>query len=109
MKGLQLPEDEVGNYRQFSLLLKKEAEERGVQFHVNADVQPFSSAQHEHVRTSATDPGTAFDAVVMCAGLASARLLRPLGVKIPLMAVHGYSVSARVREPLDAPKSGIMD
>ena len=109
VQALHFPDDEVGNCRQFALLLKNEAEARGVHFHFNADVQPFSSAQPKRVRTSATDSGTAFDAVVMCAGLASARLLRPLGVKIPLMAVHGYSVSAPVREPLDAPKSGIMD
>jgi D-amino-acid dehydrogenase len=109
VQALHFPDDEVGNCRQFALLLKNEAEARGVHFHFNADVQPFSSAQPKRVRTSATDSGTAFDAVVMCAGLASARLLRPLGVKIPLMAVHGYSVSAPVREPLDAPRSGIMD
>jgi D-amino-acid dehydrogenase len=35
--------------------------------------------------------------------------LRPLGVKIPLAAVYGYSVSATVREPLNAPRSAVMD
>lgn len=50
-----------------------------------------------------------FDAVVMCAGVASAELLRPLGLKIPLAAVHGYSISAPIREPLNAPRSALMD
>lgn len=109
VQALHFPDDEVGNCRQFALLLKNEAESRGVTFHFNADVQPLSAAQPKWVRTSAHDMGTAFDAVVVCAGLASARLLRPLGLKIPLMAVHGYSVSAPVREPLDAPRSGVMD
>ncbi|OQC05471.1 MAG: D-amino acid dehydrogenase small subunit [Alphaproteobacteria bacterium ADurb.Bin100] len=45
----------------------------------------------------------------MCAGLASAALLRPLGLKLPLVAVHGYSVSAHIREPLNAPRSAVMD
>lgn len=108
-QALHFPDDEVGNCRQFALLLKNEAEARGVQFHFNADVQALSSAQPKLIRTSATHKGQTFDAVVMCAGLGSARLLRPLGLKVPLMAVHGYSVSAPVREPLDAPRSGIMD
>jgi len=30
-------------------------------------------------------------------------------VKIPLAAVYGYSVSATVREPLNAPRSAVMD
>jgi hypothetical protein len=29
-----------------------------------------------------------------------AALLRPLGLRLPLVAVHGYSVSAPMREPL---------
>jgi D-amino-acid dehydrogenase len=50
-----------------------------------------------------------FDAVVLCAGLASASLLRPLGIRIPLAAVYGYSLSAPLREPLNAPRSALMD
>ena len=36
-------------------------------------------------------------------------MLRPLGLHIPLAAVHGYSVSAHIREPLNAPRSALMD
>ena len=50
-----------------------------------------------------------FDAVVLCAGLDSASLLRPLGIRIPLAAVYGYSLSAPLREPLNAPRSALMD
>ena len=50
-----------------------------------------------------------FDAVVVCGGLDSALLLRPLGLKVPLAAVHGYSISAPIRELLNAPRSGLMD
>jgi D-amino-acid dehydrogenase len=50
-----------------------------------------------------------FDRVVMCAGLASAQLLKPLGLKIPMAAVYGYSISAPIREPLNAPRSALMD
>jgi D-amino-acid dehydrogenase len=32
-----------------------------------------------------------------------------LGLKIPLAAVYGYSVSATVREPLNAPRSAVLD
>ena len=45
----------------------------------------------------------------MCAGLASAQLLKPLGLKIPMAAVYGYSISAPIREPLNAPRSALMD
>ena len=50
-----------------------------------------------------------FDAVVVCGGVDSAALLRPLGLRIPLAAVYGYSISAPIREPLNAPRSAVMD
>jgi D-amino-acid dehydrogenase len=56
----------------------------------------------------APDP-VRFDAVVVCAGLASASLLRPLGLRMPMAPVYGYSVSAPIREPLNAPRSAVMD
>jgi D-amino-acid dehydrogenase len=107
--ALHFPNDEVANCRQFTLLLKNIAESMGVKFHFNANVQPLQVRDPKSIRLSAQDPGTSFDAVVICAGLASARLLFPLNLKIPIAAVHGYSVSASIREPLDAPRSGVMD
>jgi D-amino-acid dehydrogenase len=108
-QAIHFPDDEVGNCRQFTLLLKGEAEALGVEFHFNTPVMPLSNAQPKTIRTSEQDMGEKFDAVVVCAGLASAPLVRPLGLRIPLAAVHGYAISAAVREPLDAPRSGVID
>jgi D-amino-acid dehydrogenase len=49
------------------------------------------------------------DAVVLCTGMQSRRLLAPLGIALPLVPVYGYSVSCQIKEPLDAPRSGLMD
>jgi len=108
-QAIHFPDDEVGNCRQFTLLLKSEAESLGVKFHFNSGVLPLSSAQPKTIRTSEQDMGEKFDAVVVCAGLASAQIVRPLGLRIPLAAVHGYAISAAVREPLDAPRSVVID
>lgn len=108
-QAIYFPDDEVGNCRQFTLLLKSEAETLGAKFHFNTPVQPLSNAQPKMIRTSEQDMGEKFDAVVVCAGLASAQIVRPLGLRIPLTAVHGYAISAAVREPLDAPRSGVID
>ncbi len=109
LEALHFADDEVSNSRQFTLMLKQEAEAIGVKLHLNAHVQPLLRSQPTTIRLAPNDPGRSFDAVVMCAGLASASLLAPLGLRIPLAAVHGYSASAAVREHLDAPRSGVMD
>ena len=107
--AIHLPDDEVGNCRQFALMLKTEAQRLGARFEFQMGVKPLSASAPCELAFDRDAPSQRFDAVVMCAGLASAGLLRPLGLKIPLAAVHGYSVSAPIREPLNAPRSGIMD
>jgi D-amino-acid dehydrogenase len=109
--AIHLPEDESGNCRQFALLLKDAARDVGARFEFNTEVRPLESAapttltlvQAEGVRQER------FDAVVMCGGIESAALLRPVGLNIPLAPVYGYSISAPIREPLNAPRSALMD
>jgi len=107
--AVHLPGDEVGNCRQFALLLKKEAEALGARFEFNVNVVALDPAHPATLAAQGEPAPRRFDAVVMCAGMASADLLRPVGLKIPLAAVYGYSISAPVREPLNAPRSALMD
>jgi D-amino-acid dehydrogenase len=112
--AIHLPDDEVGNCRQFALLLKNQAQALGAKFEFHCAVAPLDPLQPTTLRITREDgavPTThaRFDAVVVCSGLASATLLRPLGLRVPLAAVHGYSISAPIREPLNAPRSGVMD
>lgn len=111
--AVHLPDDEVGNCRQFALLLKNQTQALGARFEFNCSVAPLDAAQPTLLRiTQGNDAAPVtqrFDAVVVCGGLASAALLRPVGLRVPLAAVHGYSISAPIREPLNAPRSGVMD
>ena len=107
--GIHLPNDEVANCRQFALLLKDAARDLGVNFQFNTAVDQLNRAQQASVLIAGESIPRQFDRVVMCAGLASAALLKPLGLKIPMAAVYGYSISAPIREPLNAPRSALMD
>jgi D-amino-acid dehydrogenase len=112
--AVHLPQDEVGNCRQFALMLKDIAREDGVDFQFNTTVAHIDYAQpatlfiaDAHSQKAPTP--VAHDAVVLCAGAASTQLCRPLGKKLPIASIYGYSVSAHVREPLDAPRGALMD
>lgn len=110
--AIHLPDDGAGNCRQFALLLKDAARASGARFEFNCDVQPLDPASPTTLVVA--QDGTApvqqrFDAVVVCGGLESVALLRPLRLNIPMAAVYGYSVSAPIREPLNAPRSALMD
>jgi D-amino-acid dehydrogenase len=110
--AVHLPSDEVGNCRQFALLLKNQAQRLGVAFEFNSLVGPLEPSRPSTLYVSvegAPPVQRSFDAVVVCGAVDSAQLLRPLGIRLPLAAVHGYSVSAPIREPLNAPRSALMD
>jgi D-amino-acid dehydrogenase len=107
--AIHVPGDEVGNCRQFALLLKNEALRLGVKFSFSSSVAKVEATPAMSVLIEGELAARSFDAVVMCAGVASAQLLKPLGLKVPLAAVYGYSVSASVREALNAPRSAVMD
>jgi D-amino-acid dehydrogenase len=112
--AVHLPDDEVGNCRQFALMLKDIARAAGVDFQFNTTVAHIDNARAATLFIASGDLKTpaqpvSFDAVVLCAGAASAQLCQPLGKKLGIASVYGYSVSAHVREPLDAPRGALMD
>jgi len=111
--AVHMPGDEVGNCREFTLLLKAESQKLGVIYEMNTTVASVSHAEGAALNIANEGTPRKFDAVVMCAGVASAELLepilKPLRRKLPLIPVYGYSISAQVREDLNAPRSALMD
>jgi len=107
--AIHLPDDEVANCRQFALLLRREAEALGARFYFGCDIAPLSRAEPRALSLAGGSESHPFDAVVVCTGAASAPLVRPLGLRLPMASVHGYAISANVREPLNAPRSAVVD
>lgn len=107
------------NSRQFALQLKSEAQKLGCRFEFGTTVERLSvnagptanvTLTHAPTHTLSGSGTTArFDGVVICAGPAGAGLLHRLGLRLPLLPVLGHSISATVREPLDAPLSAVLD
>lgn len=111
--GIHMPQDGVANCRQFALLIKRHAQHLGVQFEFNTHVDRLNPSRPGSIQTKSTPSAPPvthqFDALVVCAGVSSAALLRPLGIHLPMTAVYGYSISATISEPLNAPRSAVMD
>ncbi|SDZ72573.1 FAD-dependent oxidoreductase [Acidovorax soli] len=106
--ALHLPDAKAGNCRLFAQLLRQGTQAGGVHFAFGTRVARLTS-QPLGVQVQGESGTRSFDAVVLCAGMASAALLRPLGPRLPMAAVHGYSVSAPLRETLHAPVASVVD
>ena len=107
--AMHLPHEGTANCRQFALLLKQQAQSLGVDFQFNKAVAHMERAHPATLLIADELQPRRFDSVVLCAGVASAALLAPLGLPLALTAVHGYSLTAPIREALHAPCGTVMD
>ncbi|HYE70168.1 MAG TPA: D-amino acid dehydrogenase [Aquabacterium sp.] len=116
--AVHLPLDGVGNCRQFAHLLRVEAQRLGVDFKFQREVielgaGPKPVVRHRRVDSPETPSEDRFDATVVCAALGALALLKPLGCRIPMAPVYGYSITAPLRQfeghPDPGPRSAVMD
>lgn len=107
--GLRLPHDETGDCFKFTNALAKLAEALGVRFQFETKVEAIEVDGRDitGVRTS-RGPLTA-DAYVVAMGSFSARLVRPLGLRLPVYPVKGYSITAPILDADRAPVSTLLD
>ncbi|TFZ01605.1 FAD-dependent oxidoreductase [Ramlibacter rhizophilus] len=112
VSALHLPDEGVANSREVAQLLRRQAQQLGVQFNFDCAVLPLERGEPRRLQLQRGDGGAGshrFDAVVLCTGVQGAELLRPLGLRLPIAPLWGYSVTARIGEPLNAPASAVFD
>jgi D-amino-acid dehydrogenase len=101
--AIHLPDDGVGNCRQFAQLMRQHAQELGAQFHFDHTVHSLQSAAVRsadgavQLSLQRKPAPLRFDAAVVCAGVQANDLLAPLGLALPLAPVFGYSITAALR------------
>ena len=107
--GLLLPGDETGDCFKFTQALAALAVERGVAFRFGTTIRGLARSG-DRVGGVTTDAGTLdADAYLVALGSHSPLLLGPLGVRIPVYPVKGYSITVPITDPAGAPESTVMD
>jgi len=107
--GLRLPNDETGDCFKFTTKLATQCASMGVKFLYQTRIDGLN-VQGDRVSGVATARGTmCADAFVLALGSYSARLLRPMGLRLPVYPVKGYSITIPIVDPSRAPKSTLMD
>jgi len=112
--GLHFRDDESGDAHLFTRQVADAAAQAGVQFHYGTTVEAFEKrgAAISAIRIS-SGPGTSdiieCDHVVVCLGIGSRALLKPLGIRLPIYPVKGYSVTVTVEGSNTAPLISLTD
>jgi len=107
--GLRLPGDETGDAFLFTQRLAAMAEAAGVTFRYGTTIRSLLT-EGDRVVGVLTDSGTLqADSYVVAMGSYSPKLVRKMGISLPIYPVKGYSLTASITDESHAPVSTVMD
>ena len=107
--ALRLPGDETGDCHMFTNRLALMAVKAGVEFRFDLKIRELL---HEGGRITGvrTDDGAiTADSYLLALGSYSPLMLKPLGIRLPVYPVKGYSITVPIVDAAHAPESTIMD
>lgn len=108
--GLRLPGDETGDAHLFTQRLAEICARLGVTYRYGAAVEALreEGGRITGVALAGGEVVTA-DAYVAALGSYTPALLAPLGIRLPVYPVKGYSLTLPIVDPEAAPRSTVMD
>ncbi len=106
--ALHIPDAWSGNGRFFGQGLLQALTEHGLQVLTQNTVTAVT-ATNPGVHITSNGTQHAFDAAVLCTGQFAPPLLRTLGMKLPLAAIEGFSLSTPIAEQSLAPRGSVVD
>ncbi len=107
--GMLFPGDESGDCRLFTEQLATRAQSHGVKFLAATSVTRLV-ADGDRLTRVITDRGDlSADAYVLACGSYSPLLLKPLGVRLPVYPVKGYSITVPITNDAAAPQGTLTD
>ena len=107
--ALRLPGDETGDCFKFTQNLARLSQGLGVNFRYNVHIKGILS-DSARLTGVATDQGVlTSDAYLVALGSYSPLMLKPIGIRMPVYPVKGYSITVPLEDARFAPESTIMD
>lgn len=107
--GLRLPGDETGDCFKFTGALATMAAERGARFRYGEAIRSLVVEGGRIVGVETDRGRVTADRYVLALGSHSAAMLRPIGLKLPVYPVKGYSITVPIVDAARAPESTLMD
>lgn len=107
--ALRLPHDETGDCELFTRRLAERAQAAGVEFRFGATVERLENAGGRISAVSIDGRLERADHYVLALGSYTPQLLEPLGIRLPVYPLKGYSLTLPITDPAMAPTSTILD
>ena len=107
--ALRLPGDETGDCFKFTNRLAEKAKALGVKFRFGVDIAGIERSGSRITGVQTAAGLLTADRYVLALGSYSTQMLAPLGIRIPVYPVKGFSITVPITDAAQAPESTVMD
>ncbi|MEP9400974.1 D-amino acid dehydrogenase [Sphingomonas sp. VNH70] len=107
--GLRLPGDETGDCFKFTNALADMAAAAGVEFRMGTTITAIRRSGDRITGVDTSGGPVTGDAYLVALGSHSPKLLAPLGLRVPVYPVKGYSITVPIVDEGRAPVSTLLD
>lgn len=107
--ALRLPNDQTGDCQLFTTRLAEMARELGVEFRFEQNIQRLEHAGDRIAGVWIDGKLEVADRYVLALGSYSPQMLKPLGIRVPVYPLKGYSLTVPISDPAMAPQSTVLD
>jgi D-amino-acid dehydrogenase len=107
--GLRLPNDETGDCHAYTLQLAQRAELLGVRMRFDTQVTGIETEGGRFTAVHLKDEQLRADRCVVAMGSYTPQWLEPLGLRVPVYPVKGYSLTLPLLDEACAPVSTVLD
>ena len=107
--ALRLPQDQTGDCALFTRRLAERAQAAGVEFRFKATVEELAWSGERVAGVRIDGKLARADKFVLALGSWTPRLLEPLGIRLPVYPLKGYSLTVPISDAAMAPVSTVLD
>jgi D-amino-acid dehydrogenase len=107
--GIYTPSEDTADCYRFCKGLEALLRARGVRFELNTPVDELHVAKNGRVQVRSRGKTLQAEQIVVAMGAGAAKLLKPLGVRIPVYPLKGYSLTYELGPNAIAPKLSVTD
>ncbi|MBA1303013.1 D-amino acid dehydrogenase [Stutzerimonas stutzeri] len=107
--ALRLPNDQTGDCQLFTTRLAEMARALGVEFRFEQNIQRLEHAGDRIAGVWIDGKLETADRYVLALGSYSPQMLKPLGIRVPVYPLKGYSLTVPISDPAMAPQSTVLD
>ena len=107
--GLRLPGDETGDCKLFTERLAEHAARLGVTFRYDTEIKGIATQGGSIAGVDTSVGLLKADTYVAALGSYTPKIVKPLGLNVPVFPIKGYSITVPITDAARAPESTVMD